>query len=208
MSQTLHIVLIADQIQSRQSTDAVPDALEQLAATDTLLPFERTAGDEIQGLLATPEAAIDAISLLVRAQVWSIGIGVGDVETPLASSTREARGSAYLAARRAIEEAQNSASRIRLVHAVEHDEADPAAHDAETVLHLVAPLVRERTEAVWEAVDLLTSGKTQTQIGEELGIAQSSISRRLARAHVEEVNRGWELATRLLARAAGLGEGR
>ena len=46
------------------------------------LPFERTVGDEIQGLLSTPAAAVRAVTELVRLGGWRMGIGVGAVEQP------------------------------------------------------------------------------------------------------------------------------
>ena len=192
MNDPAHIVLIADQVGSRRAPDAVPAALALLAGVDTVLPFERTAGEEIQGLLPDGAAAVRALTLLWRVGAWSIGVGIGAVEEPLPESTREARGGAYLAARRAIEGSSSVAARLR----IGSDAA--SARDGETVLWLVEPLVRGRTVASWEALDLSLAGQSQAQIGERLGITQGAVSRRLARAYAPEVDRASELTARLL----------
>ena len=52
------VVLTVDQDGSREGTDQVPAALEALAAVATRLPFERTVGDEFQGVLDDPAALV------------------------------------------------------------------------------------------------------------------------------------------------------
>lgn len=199
MSSENHLAIIADQVGSRRAPDAVPGALEALASVPAVLLLERTAGDEIQGLLPDGAAAVTAILRLWRLGEWSIGVGVGEVELPLPSSTREARGTAYLAARQAIEGAEGVAARLRIIS------ESAAASDAETVLRLAEPLVRGRSAATLEALDLAQAGYTQQQIGEQLGITQGAVSRRLARAYAPEIQRAAELAARLLdtARTGG-----
>ncbi|HYH26522.1 MAG TPA: hypothetical protein VD834_14335, partial [Blastococcus sp.] len=97
-------VLTVDQRASRRGPDRVADALALLdAGVPTLLPFERTAGDEFQGVLDDPDAVVDVAMRLVRMGGWSIGIGAGAVQTPLPSSTRAATGPAFLCARRAVD---------------------------------------------------------------------------------------------------------
>ena len=196
MRDSIHIVLTADQVDSRRRTDAVPAALEALADARTLLAFERTAGDEIQGLLDGPAAAVSALAALARERNWVIGVGIGEVEQPLPDSTRAARGGAYVAARAALEDARAGGERVQ-VRATSREEV---ARDVETVLLLLEPLIRERTDAAWAAVDL-AEGRTQAEIGEALGISQSAVSRRLAGAHLELAERAAELATRLLCEA-------
>lgn len=202
MSSRVHIVLIADQVDSRHRKDAVPDALAALAGVPTALAFERTAGDEIQGLLEGPGATVRAVQTLARARNWTVGVGVGTVETPLPDSTRAARGGAYVAARAAIEEARAAAVRVQV--RTESMPGADAARDAETVLLLLEPLLRERSDAAWEAIDL-AEGRTQAEIGKKLGISQSAVSRRLAGAHVEVAERAADLAERLLGDAVSAG---
>ena len=194
-------VITADQVDSRRFHDRVPAALTLLARSPAATggasrTFERTAGDEIQGLLSGPEAAVAALAALARQRNWVIGVGIGEVEQPLPDSTRAARGGAYVAARAALEDARAGGERVQ-VRATSREEV---ARDVETVLLLLEPLIRERTDAAWAAVDL-AEGRTQAEIGEALGISQSAVSRRLAGAHLELAERAAELATRLLCEA-------
>ena len=61
-------VLTADQKRSRRRGDRVPEALAALestlgtaAASGVALPFERTVGDEIQGVLHSPAAVVRSL---------------------------------------------------------------------------------------------------------------------------------------------------
>ncbi|MFZ0157624.1 MAG: hypothetical protein WAL50_01230, partial [Kineosporiaceae bacterium] len=81
-------------------------ALARLAPVPTLLRFERTAGDEFQGLLDDEVSVVGVILDLVREGSWHIGVGVGPVEEPLPRSTRAARGTAFERAREAVEAAK------------------------------------------------------------------------------------------------------
>src|SRR5436305_1758802 len=83
------VLLTVDQRASRRSPDRVPEALRRLnESVATVLPFERTAGDEFQGLLAEAADAVQVALQLVRVGGWSIGIGAGPVQTPLPATTR------------------------------------------------------------------------------------------------------------------------
>ena len=50
--------MIVDQVGSRSGPDLVPLALAALSRLDLVLPFERTAGDELQGLTDDPAAVV------------------------------------------------------------------------------------------------------------------------------------------------------
>src|SRR3954451_1599131 len=77
-------VLTVDQRASRRGPDRVGDVLRLLNGTvPAVLSFERTAGDEFQGVLDEPDAVVDVVAQLVRLGGWSIGIGAGPVQTPL-----------------------------------------------------------------------------------------------------------------------------
>jgi hypothetical protein len=85
-------VLTVDQRASRRGPDRVAATLRRLAATpETLLPFERTAGDEFQGVLDEPGAVVDVVLRLAREGGWSIGIGAGPVQTPVPGCTDHGR---------------------------------------------------------------------------------------------------------------------
>ncbi|SDB83170.1 hypothetical protein GA0111570_104101 [Raineyella antarctica] len=201
-------VVTADQRRSRRGADAVPAALDALAALpqqDVLLGFERTAGDEIQGLLSSAHAVVATLQVLLRQGQWRIGIGVGPVERPLPDSTRAARGGAYLAAREAIEAARGNPVGLAVRDSREDLPAeDPgrAGWQAETALLLWGYLLSRRSPEGWEVCDLLDRGLTNRAAAAGLGISPSAASQRAARAAYSEGRRGAALAAELLARAA------
>lgn len=197
-------VLITDQVASRTGTDAVPDALEALAALPCALPFERTAGDEVQALLDQPDAVVEAVVRLTRLSGWRIGLGAGPVDLPLPSSTREARGEAYLAARDAITAARRQPTEFALrlgpgVGGEEYGGLHDAAEDAETAIWLLRGALARRSREGWELMDLLDTGLTGADAAARLGVSRSAVSQRLAASAREEGLRGARLATRLLA---------
>lgn len=207
----LQVVVTADQRRSRTNPDRVPEALASLYGVATVLPFERTAGDEIQALLDDPGAVVDVVERLTRLGGWRLGIGVGEVERPLPESTRAARGPAYVAAREAIGRAARTPSGLALELARASDSADPVsvsgvpygdaetlAEDVEAALWLLRALWERRSEEGWEVVDLLDRGHSHTAAAAALGISASAVSQRHSRAHIGETTRGRVLATHLL----------
>src|SRR5689334_2614434 len=100
-------VVTADQRRSRTGEDQVPAVLDALSAIPALRRFERTAGDEIQGMPADAQAVVAVVVALVRAGWWT-GVGVGPVDRPLPRSARAGRGGAYVAARRAVDSAKSA----------------------------------------------------------------------------------------------------
>jgi len=202
---SLSFVIIADQVGSRTSDDRVPAALAALADLAVTLSFERTAGDEIQGLLSDPLSVVTAITRLTRLSGWRIGIGAGTVDSPVPASTRAARGPAYLAARAAIDAARGAPAELALAlpYSVSGDaygEVIEAAKDAEAALWLLRTVLSRRSEEGWELMDLLDKGLTNARAAERLGISPSAVSQRLSRASRIEVDRGSKLAARLLGR--------
>jgi hypothetical protein len=192
-------VLTVDQRASRRGPDRVGDVLSRLNGTvPAVLSFERTAGDEFQGVLEEPTDVVDVVLQLVRLGGWSIGVGAGPVQTPLPESTRAATGTAFLCARRAVDAAKQRPARLAVRGAVPVE-----AGDAQAVLTALAGLVERRSPAAWEAIGLVDAGRTQAQAATELGVSRQAIGQRLAAG-------GWELerelrptAARLLARASG-----
>lgn len=205
-------VINADQRDSRHRADQVPAALASLAGIDAdgvLLGFERTAGDEIQGVCSSPDAVVEAVLRLTRLDQWRIGIGIGQIEQPLPSSTRAARGSAFLAARAAVEDRRSPQS-LRLISAIEDDRtvsgevyggSRQPAWGAETALIGLRALARRRSEKGWEVAEMADAGLSQAEMAEQLGVKQSAISQRLAAAHAPEVQRLSWLASALLGAA-------
>ncbi len=202
---TFMFVVVADQVDSRSGPDGVPAALAALVDLDLVLPFERTAGDEIQGLAAAPGTVVEAMVRLTRLGGWRIGIGAGAVDSPVPDSTRAARGPAYLAARGAIIASRTAPAEVALslpagVRGEAYREVTEAASDAEAALWLLRTVLSRRSEEGWELMELLDEGLTNARAAQRLGITPSAVSQRLSRAHRPESERGAALATRLLAR--------
>jgi hypothetical protein len=192
-------VLTVDQKRSRRSGDRVADVLPRLnAAVATVLPFERTAGDEFQGILEDPEEVVDVVLDLVRVGGWSIGIGAGPVQTPLPESTRAGAGPAFLSARRAVEAAKQRPSRLAVRGVTPGD-----AGDAQAVLSALAVVVDRRSDQAWEAIGLVTDGRTQAEAATELGISRQAVGQRLSAGLWDLERELRPTAARLLTRAAG-----
>jgi hypothetical protein len=192
-------VLTVDQQGSRRSADRVAALLPRLnREVRSVLPFERTAGDEFQGVIDDPATVVDLVLRLVREGGWSVGIGAGSVQTPLPSSTRAATGQAFLAARRAVDAAKQRPSRVAVRGAV-----PPDAGDAQAVLGALALLVDRRSEQAWEAIAAVSGGRTQAQAASDLGISRQAVGQRLAAAQWDLERDLRPTAARLLTRAAG-----
>lgn len=188
-------VMTLDQRRSRRDRDAVPELLVTLAGiADPVRPFERTAGDEVQGLVEDPRQVADLVVHALRERRWWIGIGAGVVEGPLPDTTRAGRGPAYVYAREAVERAKSEPQPV----CVRAEDTGPA-EDAETALWLLAGLLSRRTDAGWEAVDAMADGGTQRSAAAGLGITAQAMSSRLAVAGWTEERRGRTLAAHLLA---------
>lgn len=208
--QDFSFAIIADQVSSRSETDRVPAALAALADLPVALPFERTAGDEVQGLATDPATVVAVVGRLTRLEGWRVGIGVGFVELPLPDSTRAARGSAYLAARAAVAAARRRPTGLALetrpdVGGDRYGGMVDAATHAESALWLYRSLLHRRSEEGWELMDLLDRGLTNTGAATFLGISPSAVSQRLARAGRTEARRGESLCAHLLTRLQEFG---
>ena len=188
-------VLTLDQRGSRDRRDEVPDLLAALAAVPSgvALPFERTVGDEVQGVLTEAVAAVVAVARTLRLGRWNIGIGVGDLEEPLPASTREGRGTAYLRAREAVTRAKSAPHRLTVVGAPE----DAGAEALETVLGLWAGLLERRSVRGWEVHVLMAEGLSHAEAAARLGISASAVSQRAQAAGLVDEQRARALAVRL-----------
>lgn len=212
---TAVFAVTADQRHSRRAEDRVPQALaglDQALQGRALLPAERTAGDEIQLLLARPADVLQVVEELSRQGGWRLGIGLGAVETPVPPSTRSARGPAYLAARAAVERSHATPTGLALMVAMDptkivggapysdHQVAeDGAVRTAEAALWLLQELLRGRSAEGWQIVELLDEGIGVGQAAQRLGISASAASQRHHRAGWEVGVRGRELCIGLLA---------
>jgi hypothetical protein len=192
-------VVTVDQRASRRTRDRVAALLPRLnAEVPVRLSFERTAGDEFQGLIDEPDTVVDLVVRLVRDGGWSIGVGAGPVQAPLPSSTRAATGPAFLAARRAVDAAKQRPQRVAVRGAV-----PPDAADAQAVLTALAVLVERRSEQAWEAIAHVGAGRTQAEAAAALGISRQAVGQRLAAGMWDLERELRPTAVRLLSRAAG-----
>ncbi len=192
-------VLTVDQQGSRRGPDRVAEVLAPLnAMVSPVLAFERTAGDEFQGVVAEPDHVVEVVLELVRLGGWSIGVGAGPVQTPLPPSTRAGAGPAFLSARRAVDAAKQRPARLAVRGA-----SPPDAGDAQAVLTALAVVVQRRSEQAWEAIRLVGDGRTQAEAAAALGITRQAVGQRLA-AGLWDLERDLRpTAARLLGRAAG-----
>ena len=214
------LVVTADQIRSRRSTDAVPHALAALAEAglDMRLDFERTVGDEVQGLTSNVADVLAGVKILTHLGEWRIGIGVGAVEFPLPASTRAARGSAFIAAREAVTLAYRAPAAIAVRWAYQDREppvaipptpgrVSPEAVGAAAYASGCSPqsraddaltawraLMSRRTDEGWQAVTLVESGLSHRSVADRLGVSESAISQRLSRARQAEAAAAERLA--------------
>lgn len=202
-------VLTIDQRGSRTQGDRVPQLLDILANFPTVLPFERSVGDEVQGLLADAEAVALVAARVLRENNWYVGIGVGDVELPLPASSREAAGGAFVAAREAVEAAKKSGERVPLRVRASGPGTGEWAAAAEAVLVLLGDVVRRRSAAEWRVIDALEAAPQarQKDVAAQLNITPQAVSRALFRAGSQEEAQGRKAAVLLLAGADGLNVG-
>ncbi|MCC3277063.1 MULTISPECIES: MarR family transcriptional regulator [unclassified Arthrobacter] len=194
-------VLTIDQRNSQGSGDRVPGLLAALAELPMVLPFERSVGDEVQGVCASAETAVDAALQVLRNGNWYVGIGVGPVHEPLPRSPREAGGPAFVAARRAVDRAKKTGDRPAVAV-----EGSPGAAEAEAVLVLLGRLIAERTESEWRILQHVEPGKwgAQTGAARMLGISSQAVSKAVARAGWQEEWAARPAAAVLLRRADDL----
>ncbi|HYI54565.1 MAG TPA: SatD family protein [Microlunatus sp.] len=194
----MSFVLTVDQIASRRRRDLVAATMAELTGRFPGVPVTRTVGDEFQVLFATePVSVVDAILTLMREGTWHVGVGIGRVEEPTPQDLREARGPAFLAARRAVDEAKERADHLRIVAT---PPAEDEADEAEVLLSLVLALRTRRSPAGWAAADLSDEGLTQAEIGERLGISRQAVHQRLLAAQWSLDVAARPVAARLLAR--------
>lgn len=212
-------VLTIDQQKSTSRGDLVPQLLDRLSRhadhlPGVVLPFERTVGDEVQGTLDDPVAVLAVVLDVVRVGGWRTGLGLGGVQRPLPSHSREASGPAFVNARAAVDRAK---SRTTAVPVAVNGPDGVRAAEVEAILRLLGAVVERRTPLGWQVVDLLrplpwTEGTpvaagrppaeiTQKEIARTLGISEQAVSQRVRSALWAEEQAAWPLAVRLLREA-------
>lgn len=198
----MHYVLTINQRDSREVGDLVPSMVKSLRHLPAAVPFQRSVGDEAQGVVAEASVAVEAALSVLRQRRWNVGIGIGKLESPLPVDMAAAQGPGMVYSRRAVERAQRTGERIPL--AVAAPDAVVAA-EAEAVLRLLGRIVATRTDAEWKVLDLLTPGARgqQKYVAGELGITTQAVSKAVVRSHWLEEWATRPAAARLLGLAAG-----
>ncbi|MDO4919741.1 winged helix-turn-helix domain-containing protein [Kocuria sp.] len=158
-----------------------------------VLDWDISAGDELQALYDDPASACRALFALADSGEWHVGMGIGDVDRPLAQAVRESTGPAFVAARQAVEAAKERETPALCGTAW--------AQRAEAVLTLVCAVRSRRSGPGREAAALADAGLTQREMAEHLGITQSSVSRRLGAALWQQEQAARASVTALLALA-------
>lgn len=213
-------VLTIDQRGSKADRDRVPGLLSELEQMG-FPGFERSVGDELQGVVGAAADAVDVAFHALRSGRWYVGIGLGEAVVPDGGSPREGIGSAFVAARKAVELAKAAGSHIPLsvvagtlsrktageAHVVKDaagTDAEEACADAQAVLRLIGKLRQERTAAQWKVVETMqeleavSSHAIQKQAAERLGVTEQSVSRTLLRSGWQEEKAARPAAARLL----------
>lgn len=176
-------VITADQVGSRRDTDRTGTLMAQLTerhVEQLLLPVDQTAGDEVQLVTPSPEAALAIVLDATRTGRWSVGLGVGDIRTPIPDAARKATGTAFIAAREAVSAAKRADGRFAL-------RAAPIARgttvaDVEPLIRLLVLLRERRTEPGWEVVELMDHGRLQKEAAAILDVSTAAVSARLKSA--------------------------
>lgn len=192
-----------DQRGSSTDVDRVPGLISELRSLSSA-GFERSVGDELQGVVEHPAEVVDAALHALRSGYWYVGIGIGTVHLAPGAGPREGTGTGFVAARKAVDQAKSAAGHVPLSvvsgsigrgmdvpkHAVE---GVSTCANAEAVLRLIGRLIQERTEAQWRIVDRLRSIQgsgerhgSQKQVAKELGITEQSVSRAVLRSAWQE----------------------
>jgi hypothetical protein len=195
-------VMTIDQRGSTADVDRVPGLIAELTSLTTAT-FERSVGDELQGVVERAPEVVDVALHALRSGHWYIGVGIGTATLPASASPREGFGTAFVAARKAVELAK-TAARVPLSvvsgnvgHGAERaelaKEGATTCANAEAVLRLLGRLVQDRTGAQWKVTDRLRLAHgngnrhgSQKQVARELGITEQSVSRAVFRSGWQE----------------------
>ncbi|MGO4385245.1 MarR family transcriptional regulator [Specibacter sp. RAF43] len=196
-------VMTIDQRGSRKAEDLVPELLRVLGDVPTVLPFERSVGDEVQGVLDDPNAVVEVAMRALRTGQWYVGIGIGVVEAPLPASPREGAGTAFVRARQAVDRAKKTGERVPLSVRAAPEPAGGHAGAAAAVLVLVGDLVRRRSDAEWRVLDVLNRPETKRQVdvAAVLDVSPQAVSKAILRAGWQEEQGGRRAAALLLGLA-------
>lgn len=206
------VALIADIIGSRRMPDrvaaqrALDSALEQVAAElpVAVVPLRPTVGDELQGVYPSLDAAM-ATTLLIQLALGDIvecrfGLGVGETEIVPSATHDIAEGSAWWAARPAIDhvhaQQQRAVPSMRtwvMADAAEDAGVHDAVRGANAYLLVRDQVVGQMSERARRLTHGRCFGATQRELAEQEGISQAAVSQLLAASGAGSVIAGYHL---------------
>lgn len=196
------LVIILDQKASRESGDRVAAWAAELNgrhSADMLRNFVRSAGDELQALLRSPEALVDIVIESLEDAGWWIGIGAGPVDR-LGETARDSQGPAFWHARQAVDAAKKRSKPQPVAVMGEPADDANALNDA---LAALAFILTRRSPEQRETMRLLRTGMKSKDIATQLGVTPAAISQRLRAAGAEEEAGLRRLVTRIASEFAG-----
>jgi hypothetical protein len=176
-------VITADQVDSRHRADLVETTIAGIDrewGSALALPADRTAGDELQLLVASAPVALEIALELTRRRDWSVGCGIGRVGQPLPEQTRAAAGGAFIAARAAVDAAKKRDTRF----ALRAETAETDAADLESVVELLLLTRARRSDEGWQLYDIMNQGLTQAEAAQRIGITPQAASKRARAAAI------------------------
>jgi hypothetical protein len=187
----MSVVVTVDERRSRRAAGSRASELTRHLNEDpdvaTLLPFEVTVGDELQGVLGSPADVVPALRVIARHAGWWVGIGIGHIEL-LGESARVSTGIAFVQARRAVDRAKKNPWGIAVEGA-----GWKRVDDLDRAIALWATLLEMRSERGWETVDMRLRGLTELEIASLLGITQQAVNQRLRAAFFAQEQEGTQL---------------
>lgn len=201
-----YYALIGDIVGSRQLADradvqrrlqAELEALRQDVSAETMpAPLRLTAGDEVQGLLAHPEATVDVIvrledGLHPASMVW--GLGRGTLTTDPQADAAALDGPCFHRARAALTDAQRVETWLRAKgFGAPHD-------DVLGALFRSMGAIRSRWTDVQAQYVREVRGRLQREVAERLDVSGPAVSKGLNAARFAAVEEAEAAARELLA---------
>lgn len=174
----MSFVVTIDQKRSRlglPGAEAFADHLNSVVADGAARRFEVTVGDELQGVLLTSRALVDAIRIACADGHWWLGVGLGEVQ--LEASARRSSGPAFVHAREAVDRAKRLPWGLAVVGPTEK------VRDLDRAFALWTTILQDRSQKGWETVELRRAGKSEIEIARRLRITQQAVNQRLRAAH-------------------------
>ena len=173
----------------------VADDLNARFAGVLRLGFARTAGDEMQAVLADPAALAPIIGELLESRAWWIGLGLGRL-TRVGASAPESAGPAFKAARTAIDAAKLAAAGLAV-----RGEPEPLTESLQAALAALAFIVQKRTNRQREVVATVRTTESRRAAAHRLGITHQAVSDALSTAGYDPEQQLARLITALASEA-------